>query len=569
MKEIAVEASASGKCAIEELPIGSYTIQVVSADAKSEIVAAPFSVTVTAGQTITKTFSVTRIINDDQIRFVLRWGDEESGAPSDLDSHLVGPRVKGIGNFHTYYSDKTYEEYDDEDGYVKYADLDVDDVSEYMLKPVTAMELREVIGKMKEKVDLQRKEKKKIESLTKTSQDYHKNALVIRSKAIESLVSCTRDVQESLEELSGMGINLEAASYRVALFDMDLFSDIHQIDMEKRQESALMAFVLFNVADEIVTDRNAGIAYQEGNNRVCILFMGNRSREFSREIQEICQEIQKKVKEVIGIEASAGIGGWVRNPGDTIQSHNQAEKAIELRYLLGGNLLIDTETLNPERSISLQQPLSDMVDGIKKGNEAEMNQALSVMKSEIKKARVDKSQACVCLQMILRHAGSCWEALSSENEDLFHKREILMGRVTEQKTFKEAFKMAEDYVHEVFERCSSLNSSSGQKQAVLAMEYIRQHYNEPELGLNDICSYLNIGTSYFSTIFKEATGGTFLEFLSKTRMEKAKELLEQTALKNYEIAEKVGFSDPHYFGISFKKMTGKTPTEYAREKRSI
>ena len=49
----------------------------------------------------------------------------------------------------------------------------------------------------------------------------------------------------------------------------------------------------------------------------------------------------------------------------------------------------------------------------------------------------------------------------------------------------------------------------------------------------------------------------------------AKELLEQTALKNYEIAEKVGFSDPHYFGISFKKMTGKTPTEYAREKRSI
>lgn len=125
-------------------------------------------------------------------------------------------------------------------------------VSEYMLKPVTAMELREVIGKMKEKVDLQRKEKKKIESLTKTSQDYHKNALVIRSKAIESLVSCTRDVQESLEELSGMGINLEAASYRVALFDMDLFSDIHQIDMEKRQESALMAFVLFNVADEIV-----------------------------------------------------------------------------------------------------------------------------------------------------------------------------------------------------------------------------------------------------------------------------------------------------------------------------
>ena len=442
-------------------------------------------------------------------------------------------------------------------------------VSEYMLKPVTAMELRAVIEKMKEKVDQQRKEKKKIESLTKTSQDYHKNALVIRSKAIESLVSCTRDVNESLAELAEMGIKLDAASYRVAVFDMDLFSDIHQIDMEKRQESALMAFVLFNVADEIVNDNKVGIAYQEGNNRVCILFMGNHSREFAGEILEICQEIKNKVKEVIGIEVSVGIGGWVKNPGETVKSHHQAEKAIGLRYLLGGNLLIDTETLEQDRCLSLQKPLSDMIDGIKNGDEKKMDHALEVMKDAIKTARVDKSQACVCLQMILRHAGSCWETLSSEDKNLFHKRELLVREMTEQKTFREAFKMAESYVHDVFESCSSLNSSSGQKQAVLAMEYIRKHYQEPEFGLNDICSYLNISTSYFSSIFKEATGGTFLEFLIKTRMEKAKELLEQTALKNYEIAEMVGFSDPHYFGISFKKMTGKTPTEYAREKRSV
>ena len=436
-----------------------------------------------------------------------------------------------------------------------------------MLKPVTAMELREFIGKMKEKVDQQTKEKKRLEDLKKTSKDYHKNALVIRSKAIEALVSCTRDVQESVEELAGMGITLEADSYRVAVFDMDLYSEIHKIDMEKRQESALMAFVLFNVADEIIKEKNAGIAYQEGNNRVCILFMGERTRDFSDEIYALCEKIQQKVKEVIGIEVSAGIGGWVRTPGELIRSHEQAEKAIGLRYLLGGNLLIDTEELNSERNLSLLQPLEKMMDGIRNGNAREMNHALSVMKKSIMEARMDKSQVCVCLQMILRHAGSCWEAVTSEDEDLFHKREVLMGKVTEQKTFEEAFAMAEEYVHEVFDRCTSLNSSNGQKQAVIAMDYIRKHYMEQELSLNEICSYLNISTSYFSTIFKDATGGTFLEFLGKIRMEKAKELLEQTTMKNYEIAEKVGFSDPHYFSISFKKMTGKTPTEYAKEKR--
>ena len=442
-------------------------------------------------------------------------------------------------------------------------------VAEYMLKPVMPMELREVIGRMKEKVDQQRKEKKKIESLTKTSKDYQKNALIIRSKAIESLVSCTRDIQESLDELAAMGIRLEASSYRVAVFDIDLFSDIHQVDMEKRQESALMAFVLFNVADEIVTGKKAGIAYQEGNNRVCILFMGSHSRDFSTEIQDICRDIQNKVREVIGMEVSVGIGGWVRSPKEAVKSHHQAEKAIELRYLLGGNLLIDAETNKSKHNLSLQSPLGEMVEAIKNGNEEKLNRALATMESEIKAARMDKSQACVCLQTILRQAGGCWESLSSENEEIFQKREILMRKVTEQTTFAEAFRMAADYVHEVFERCSAMNNSSGRKQAALAMEYIRKHFAESELGLSDVCSYLNISTSYFSTIFKEATGGTFLEFLGRIRMEKAKELLEQTTLKNYEIAEKVGFSDPHYFGISFKKMTGKTPTEYAREKRNV
>ena len=110
-----------------------------------------------------------------------------------------------------------------------------------------------------------------------------------------------------------------------------------------------------------------------------------------------------------------------------------------------------------------------------------------------------------------------------------------------------------EYAEQVFEELSSMNSSSGQRQALLALDYIQNNYMDSELSLNGICSYLSISTSHFSTIFKEVTGETFMEVLIRTRMQKAKELLANTTLKNYEIAEKVGFSDPHYFGISFKK----------------
>ena len=440
-------------------------------------------------------------------------------------------------------------------------------VSEYMLKPVTAMELTKVIENMKEKLDSRKKEQRKMESLTQVSQDYHKNANVIRSKALDCLVKCTREVQVSLDELERMGITFQAASYRVAVFDIDTYSEMYQMDMDKQQESALMAFVLFNVGDEIVVREKAGVVYQEGNNRVCIIFAGNRTKEFSESIHRICHEIQKKVKEVIGLETSIGIGSWVRSPYELIYSYRLAAKAIDYRYLLGGNLLFDMEEKKTDNSIFLINDLETLTEAIKSGDRRLMEETLGQIETEIKSALVEKSYACIYLQQVIRAIGNTCQSLSEEPEKIIAQRETLFKAVTEQRMFSQAAALVEKYAQEVFDELQELNSSSGQRQGMLAMDYIQKNYMDPGLSLNSICSYLNISTSYFSTIFKEMTGETFIEVLTRVRMEKAKELLENTTMKNYEIAEKVGFSDPHYFGISFKKITGKTPTEYAREKR--
>ncbi len=94
--------------------------------------------------------------------------------------------------------------------------------------------------------------------------------------------------------------------------------------------------------------------------------------------------------------------------------------------------------------------------------------------------------------------------------------------------------LVEEYAKKSFEELQMMNSSSGHRQAALAMDYIKTRYMQPDLNLNQICSYLNISTSYFSTIFKELTGETFIEALGRLRIEKAMELLESTTLKNYD-----------------------------------
>lgn len=111
-----------------------------------------------------------------------------------------------------------------------------------------------------------------------------------------------------------------------------------------------MSFVLFNISDEIISKEKAGVAYQAGNNKVGALFMGNRTREFEHKIMEICRTIQDKLKELMSLDISIGVGSWARTQQELRASHELAEKAIEYRYLLGGSLLIDMEE-QPEEKI--------------------------------------------------------------------------------------------------------------------------------------------------------------------------------------------------------------------------
>ena len=97
--------------------------------------------------------------------------------------------------------------------------------------------------------------------------------------------------------------------------------------------------------------------------------------------------------------------------------------------------------------------------------------------------------------------------------------------------------------------------------------YIEQNYSDCDLSLVKIADYFNVNHCYLTSIFKKKFDINLYDYIIRVRMENASRLILKSELKNYEIAEKVGFADPHYFGISFKKMTGCTPTEYAREKR--
>ncbi len=101
-----------------------------------------------------------------------------------------------------------------------------------------------------------------------------------------------------------------------------------------------------------------------------------------------------------------------------------------------------------------------------------------------------------------------------------------------------------------------------------ARKYIRLNYMN-NIALGDVAEHVNISRIYFSQLFKQETGEKYIDFLNKVRIEKAKEYLAFYDMKTYEVAEKVGFQESGYFARTFKKLVGKTPSEYQKEVTSV
>lgn len=95
------------------------------------------------------------------------------------------------------------------------------------------------------------------------------------------------------------------------------------------------------------------------------------------------------------------------------------------------------------------------------------------------------------------------------------------------------------------------------------IDYIRNHYTE-DVHLNDIAQEMGVSPNYLCSMFKKEVGTGIVAYITALRIEKAKQLLRETQLKSYEIAERVGYSNPSYFSTVFKDLTGCTVFQYKK-----
>lgn len=141
--------------------------------------------------------------------------------------------------------------------------------------------------------------------------------------------------------------------------------------------------------------------------------------------------------------------------------------------------------------------------------------------------------------------------------------ESLWGYISGCESIYELQDLLKQQAEDFFSRIQ--NRSENYSTVYLIKEFIANHYQNETLSIKDISEHVFLSSSYICTLFKSETGQTLNQYLTDFRIDKAKNLLTDPRYKITDISARVGYSDGNYFGKTFKKLVGMSPSEYREQ----
>lgn len=245
------------------------------------------------------------------------------------------------------------------------------------------------------------------------------------------------------------------------------------------------------------------------------------------------------------------------------ESYNNAIILMHSSFFYPYNAILqnDTETtIYP--SFLPNEILLEFSDALMSRNLEKMNQILI----ELKKAFVNNKTILVNQVKDLYY-----KLLLELNEaaNQFHisisadSTETILDYISKSLTFFDLHEILERKIASFFK--SFENENRDNSTIFLIKEYVSKNYQNESLSVKDISEHVFLSSSYVCTIFKTETGKTLNQYLTEYRIEKAKKLLMDSRYKITDISSKVGYNDGNYFGKTFKKQVGLSPSEFREQ----
>jgi two-component system response regulator YesN len=437
-------------------------------------------------------------------------------------------------------------------------------VSDFILKPITAREIRSLLDRVKAEMD---EETKHREDLGRLNSQLSQSLPLLKERFLERLVAVGLSKAEIEERFAYFGLPPASPLYLVLIVDIDDFGDRELNSYEHDVE--FLRFAAFDIFKEMLEGDNV-MLFRTREERMVAIISGQENESllyeqaFSR-AEEVRYQIEKYLKFTVTI----GIGRACSYVEQLPLSYKSALSVLDYRFLLGKNRVLSILDMEGKPTIPLPPNLDwdrKLASAVKTGSLQDAYQLIENGVAELKTSLAPIEACFLQMQKVVMALMNSIQELVVHDQEASFDRQMKLMDVYSFKTLDEIEIWLKEVVRSVMTTIAESRSHFTNMQIHRAVEYIDTNYANDKMSLQDLCRHVLMSTSYFSLVFKQHTGETFIEYLTGVRIATAKELLHNTTLKFYEIAEQVGYKDPNYFSILFKKHTGMTPKDY-REKQ--
>ncbi len=315
---------------------------------------------------------------------------------------------------------------------------------------------------------------------------------------------------------------------------------------------------IYYVIDEIAKKYRANniLAIKNDEYIILHLFSNNKISEYM--IQNICNSISVYLKK--SYQYFIAVGKTVHGIRNISESYNSAVLLLQSSFFYEYNSIIVSEASATTPTTFNQSDFSRYTEALNEQNKEEVLEIVTSLFHNHKNNQhilpTYVKDLYYNLFLILFQTASNLHITIFYNEN----SATILDYISRNNSLSELNQLLLDKINLLF---SSLEEATNDNVTVYAIkEFISKNYRNEQLSVKDISEHVYLSSSYVCTLFKNETGKTLNQYLTEFRLEKAKKLLMDSRCKISDISAKVGYSDGNYFGKTFKKLVGLSPSEY-------
>ncbi|MDR6554725.1 response regulator [Paenibacillus qinlingensis] len=432
-------------------------------------------------------------------------------------------------------------------------------VKDYLLKPINSAEFTEFLQKLCLELDEERKQR---EDITFLRHQFQESMPLLRERFLERLVTSGMRKEEIERKLPMFGLDLESSGPRHTVLALDIDDFGRELYSDQVAEEELLRFAAYNILHEIVEKEHGGAVFRTRDDKLVGLVSGAEER-VEVVSQTLAEQARYSIEKYLGMTVTVGISRMCEGLQELPKAFQEALTALDYRFMLGNNRIIaigDMEFGSSQDNTSYLRTEKRLIAAIKIGEKTAITNTLQEWIDDLKKSACPMESCYGKLHKLLVALMNAGVETGVDGEDVLGDHSFM--ELYTRKTLDDVRLWLEAICVAFVDRLAEKRTHVSGAQLESAVAYIHEHYADEQLSLQHVCNHIYMSMSYFSALFKPYTGETFIEYVTRYRLEKAKEMLATTQLKTYELAAKVGYGDPQYFSVIFKRHTGMTPKEF-------